>query len=389
MIDRLRYLLKRYADNACNPEEYQELMAYIRKSRYEQELHKLIDEEFQLIRPGELLPEMDWDYMFNQAIASRKDQKVLKPIRNNNIIIKWSAAAAILLLAGTGTWFTFFNKPPQPVTVTASNKNDIVPGSNKATLTLANGTIITLDSSGNRSLAQQGIVNMGNGQLAYSQQASRNAAVTYDLLSTPKGGQYQLTLSDGTKVWLNAASSIRFPAVFSGSERRVEITGEVYFEVAKQANMPFKVSINDNETEVLVLGTSFNINAYKDEPAIHTSLLEGAVIVKKGDISQRLEPGQQAVSQPGKNEISIRVVDAANVIAWKDGLFRFAGTDVAGLLRQISRWYNIEIAYEGKVPQGRISGEVPRSMYLSKVIRGLEISGIRTRLEGNKLIVLE
>jgi len=221
-------------------------------------------------------------------------------------------------------------------------------------------------------------------------------------LSTPKGGQYQLTLPDGTNVWLNAASSITFPTAFTGSQRSVEISGEVYFEVAKRLDRPFVVGVNGRQS-VLVLGTQFNINGYSDEAAIQTTLIAGSVkvqcrvagLTRNDAASVILKPGQQAVvaasDQGARSKKGILVnpdTDIEKVMAWKKGLFNFNGADVPTVMRQLERWYDIQVRYEGAVPVIRFKGELDRGVNLSEVLKILPEIGIQYRLEGRTLVVL-
>ena len=221
--------------------------------------------------------------------------------------------------------------------------------------------------------------------VAYKSTDENSQPTTYNTLSTPNGGQYQLILPDGSKVWLNASSSIHFPTVFKGNERDVTVTGEVYFEVAKNAAMPFKITVKD--MEVQVLGTHFDIMAYDDENAMRTTLLEGSVKVTKGSVNRMLVPGQQSII----NELpDIKVADAdlEEVMAWKNGLFQFNGLDIQTVMRQISRWYDVDVVYEGKIPTGHFTGVVNRSNDISQVLKIMQAGGVRFKMDGRKLVVL-
>lgn len=320
--------------------------------------------------------------------TERTRKKNFKPIALNKT--GWAVAAALLVLATVGFFLirhetkneTLAAKSPKPDLHT-----DIAPGGDKAVLTLADGRTIILDSAANGDLSQQGgtkVIKIG-GQLSYNPEG-KTAQVLYNTVSTPKGGQYQLLLADGTKVWLNAASSLRFPTAFAGKERSVELTGEGYFEVAHNAAVPFHVSVND--MDVQVLGTHFNINGYSDEEAIKTTLLEGRVMVKKGDKSVFLNPGQQAQTASGSETIRLKSgVDVEAVIAWKNGLFQLDGADVKTIGRQIERWYDVAVRYSGNPQSAHLSGEVPRSLNLSQIIKVLEASGIDVKMDGRTLTI--
>ncbi|HMI63375.1 MAG TPA: FecR family protein, partial [Puia sp.] len=258
--------------------------------------------------------------------------------------------------------------------------NKIKPGTQKAMLTLADGTVVALDSTANGKIAQQGatqVVKLASGQIRYqaANATDEEGKDAYNVMSTPMGGQYQLTLPDGSNVWLNAGSSITYPTAFPGNKREVKITGEVYFEVAKDKNKTFRVTTGDQEIEVL--GTHFNINAYADEDHIKTSLLQGAVKVNK----VLLQPGQAFTH--GK-------VEPTNVdqdIAWKNGVFNFNNQTLAQVMRQLARWYDLEIVYPQGIPKKEYGGEIGRNLTLDQVLKGLENSGIHFQLNGRRLIV--
>lgn len=298
-------------------------------------------------------------------------------------------AAMLLVMIGVGAYFWNTRQSEKPGTkqpVTVALKNNVPPGSNKAILTLSDGSKIILDSAANGQLAQQGastIKKNMDGQIVYVTEESKSSQPpVLNTMSTPRGGQYQLTLPDGSRVWLNAESSITYPAVFSGTIREVSIIGEVYIEVAENAALPFKVKVGEGTIEVL--GTHFNINAYKDEPVIKTTLLEGAVKVVKGNNRQILKPGQQAQFNNESNAINlVNNADADEVIAWKNGTFDFRDQDIETVMRQIGRWYNMDIVYEGKKPNVRILSMLNRNTDLTTVLKSLELIGLRFRIESS------
>jgi transmembrane sensor len=307
---------------------------------------------------------------------------------------KLAVAALVLLIAGKALLYFLPASPSKrkaidPVPPT-NYAHDRPPGRNNALLTLADGHTITLDSAANGSLAQQGntkVIKL-NGQIAYTKTASTKAgeAILLNTISTARGNQYQLILSDGSKVWLNAASSLRFPTAFSGKERRVEVTGEAYFEIAKNPAMPFKVQAGNGEIDVL--GTHFNVNAYADESSVKTTVLEGAVAVKKETALQMLAPGQQAEFSPNGGISLSKNVDVTQETAWKDGFFWFNNTDIHSLMRQVSRWYDVEVEFRGNITDDGFTGKVPRNVPLSKLLNVLEQYDLRFKIEGKKIIVL-
>lgn len=301
----------------------------------------------------------------------------------------WWAAASLLLLIAAGSFLIFRSSPSRqdgPAVFA-----DINAGKEGAILTLSDGSQVVLDSMGNGLIALQSgsRVKLVDRQLQYEQNAAPSSPViAYNTMTIPRGRQYRLLLPDGTRVWLNAASSITYPTAFSGPERRVRITGEAYFEVAHNKRKPFKVTVNDR-TFIEVLGTHFNINAYSDENGINTTLLEGSVKVIANNSTQMLAPGQQA--RIDGRTAAISLIPDANTgesIAWKDGRFAFADADLPAVMRKLSRWYDIEVEYRGNIPQDKFSGEIDRSLSLSQVLKGLASTRINYTIEGRKLIIL-
>jgi len=318
---------------------------------------------------------------------STKTTTAQKPPHNifSNVRTWWAAAAILLLLAGSiWRWL-----PRHPATVLPlAVEAHIPPGGNRATLTLADGQKILLDSAANGALGRQGsvlILKTAPGQVQYQ---GTDKAVSFNTLTTPRGGQYQLQLPDGTKVWLNAASSITFPTAFTGPERKVTITGEAYFEVADNKSRPFRVNVN--EMEITVLGTWFNVNAYADESTMNTSLLQGKVSVAQHDQAVTLAPGQQA--QVSTQNEPIRVIAAADVqqaVAWKNGLFSFTQADLGAVMRQLSRWYAIDVTFPEGIPKRSFTGDIGRSLTLDQVLKGLSKTRINYKImNGNKIVIL-
>ncbi len=311
--------------------------------------------------------------------------------------VRYAAAALVLLFAGM---FFLLNRHPQQIAkvITVPPKIDIAPGKQGAILTLADGSTVVLDSMGNGVVATQGgtKVLLHNGQLAYNTGSSAGAEVAYNKMVTPRGRQFQLVLPDGTKVWLNAASSLRYPTVFSGKDRTVEVTGEAYFEVAKLDDpstgkrIPFKVKVNE-QTAIQVLGTHFNINSYADEKTVNTTLLEGSVQVTSGTQKVIIEPGQQA-QVAGQAAAGIKVVadaDVEKVMAWKNGVFNFQDASLEEVMRELQRWYNIDVVYEKGVPKLEFIGRMGRDLSLASVLNGLELSSVHFRIEeGRRLVIL-
>lgn len=328
---------------------------------------------------------------------------------------KWGWAAAIIVILGAGAYLYISSKRTQQELVKAekniSPDADILPGSEKAVLTLADGSTIILDSAATGDIAQQGnanVVKLPNGEIRYELQGISSHEVMMNTMSTPRGGQFKLTLPDGTRVWLNAASTIAYPAAFVGKERKVKISGEVYMEVAQNKSQPFVVDVN-GQTSIQVLGTSFNINAYADEAAIKTTLVEGSIKVSK--ISNQtpnekgviLKTGQQAVieiadqtrdnkekidSARESEPIKVLPINISQTLAWKNGAFNFNDLSVREVMNQLSRWYDIDIRFEGKEPAFKFMGGIYRSAGLSEVLNMLGKLNLKYRMEGKTLIVL-
>jgi len=373
LLQRASYLILRHLRDEITAAEQEELQAWIAASAENQRFFDQFKNEQLLLNKLQQLGSYDTDAAWD-AFTSRH----FPPAKVRTMPWKWAAAAAVLLLAGIYFWNQ--QKPLIKQTAVAELVNDVKPGTNKAILTLGDGSTVTLDSTGNKVIGQ-GIHQTG-GQLEYGDQA----AVSFNTLTTPKGGQFQITLADGTKIWLNAASSLRYPTAFVGGTRKVEVTGEAYFEVAKNAAMPFVVQINP-QTAVEVLGTSFNINAYTNEASIKTTLLEGAIGIRSHEQFRLLSPGQQAqVNSQGEISL-VEKADLDEALAWKHDIFYFRNADLQTVMRQLERWYDVEISYSGKIPARRFQGEIQRNLNLSDVLEGLKNTEINFSIEGRKIIV--
>ncbi|AYL93875.1 FecR family protein [Mucilaginibacter celer] len=331
----------------------------------------------------------DADYLhLKNAIKANIDQKIAqyekKPLTMPSKYgwAKYAVAASILLFAAVGTYF-FTRNNHKADKLIANNYKSIKPGSNKATLTLAGGKTITLDDSVSGQIARQAgviITKYANGQIVYKT-AEPSGEVFQNTITTPNGGQYRVILPDGTNVWLNAASSLTYPTAFKGTGRLVTLTGEGYFEVVKNKAMPFRVHSAGQTVEVL--GTHFNINAYADEALVKTTLLEGSVKVSSAANSAVIVPGQQAqLAAGGAGAIRLQQVDTEKEVAWKNGVFSFADEDLRTVMRQISRWYDIDVVYEGKIPDEKFFGEISRGSNLADVFKILELNNIKFEVDG-------
>jgi transmembrane sensor len=380
-------ILKHLRREELSPAERQELDAWLAESPENQLLFDKINDP---VWVAEALAKMDalheeeiWNRVQSGAVA----QFALPRSHKIRRIGGYAAVAASVLLIVAGVVIWQQTNSSRPATTAEASKHDVPPGSNKAILTLSNGQQIVLDFAAKGGLAQQGstqVTKTDSGQIAYHASSEKPTVVLYNTLATPRGGQYQLTLPDGTKVWLNAASSIRYPVFFTGPERRVEITGEAYFEVAKNASKPFKVVV-DGTQEVDVLGTSFDVNAYPDEREIKTTLLEGSVKAE-GVI---LKPGQQAAWNVGQPVKVQKDADLEEAVAWKNGKFIFTGNDLGSVMRKIARWYDVDVEYKGDFSGDEFVGVISRFKNISEILGMLEQTRtVKFTVEGRKVTVL-
>jgi ferric-dicitrate binding protein FerR (iron transport regulator) len=310
-------------------------------------------------------------------------------------IVKYVVAASVTLLVISGAYLLLRPRAKQDITVTntttQTHSHDVAPNTKAPTLTLADGTVVLLDSTQQGTLAIQGNTNViknASGQIVYTPAANAGGQMLYNTMTVPKGGNVvSLALADGSKVWLNAASSIRYPAAFSGAERKVEITGEAYFEVARNASMPFRVSRGNVDVEVL--GTHFNVNAFPEEKEIKVTLLEGRVKVNRQKEVAMLKPGEQAVVESHSPLTTNHSPDIEQVMAWKNGLFMFNNTDIENIMQQIERWYDVTVYYEGDIKRWTFNGQISRYSNVSKVLEMMEATGtIHFRVEDRKIYVM-
>lgn len=386
--ERIQYLFNRYRNGTCSSEERKELSLLCLLPDNQKFLEKLLATTWEQTPLENDMPEGTGELVL---------QNILRPSAGEPAPVKkigwrrWVAAAAVIIIAGLGSYFFLFNKENIPAeSMQAVVPTDVKPPkTNKAVITLADGNVLYLDSAGKGDLAMQGnmkLVKLANGQIAYETADNKVAPEQqYNTLFNPRGSNViNMKLSDGSQVWLNAGSSIQYPVAFTGTERKVSITGEAYFEVTRNPAKPFKV-VNDR-MEVIVLGTHFNVNAYEDEANIKVTLLEGAVKIKHSGSAKLLRPGQQA-----RITNEIRVTDNADleeVMAWKAGKFVFEEkADIETVMRQVARWYDVDIEYQGKITS-HFGGTISRQVSISAIINVLEATGhVKCRIEGRKIIV--
>jgi len=333
---------------------------------------------------------------------ARIQDEILQPLRAEQLaqpkvkcpIRFWpraAAAAAVLLIASVGSVLITHKKSPPLVVQHQPLKDDISPAGTRATLTLLDGQTIPVDSAGNRVLTRQDNATISSlgGQLIYSaNQPDRpvpSGSLAYNTLTTKPGEHYSLVLPDGTKVWLNAASSITYPVVFDGNERKVKVTGEVYFEIVHNARQPFRIAVKDQIVEDI--GTHLNINAYDDEPVINTTLLEGSIRVTKCSASVVLTQGQEATIRPKDRSFQLRQVDADQAIAWKKGYFYFDRVDIRTMMRQLARWYNVKVVYKGDIPKRTFKGKLYRNIHASEALQILSYFGAQFQIDDKTIMV--
>jgi ferric-dicitrate binding protein FerR (iron transport regulator) len=387
---RLQYLFDRYYNGAASAQERVELMALVRAVGQHKHLEQLLKDHWLNAAADETLFSKEKSASILQVILNSQPEKAAAETKVLRLSwFRYVAAAAVIILVGIGVWYNVHQIDRNEIPAAQVTKMvDIKPGGNKALLTLSDGSAIALDEIASGFVAQQGDAEISKSQdgiLVYN--AKNNVSSnkpSINKITTPKGGQYQVRLPDGSTVWLNASSSIRFPSVFAASERNVEITGEAYFEVAKDKSKPFKVKFN--QSEVLVLGTSFNIMAYPEEGASKTTLVEGSVSIKNVYQNAKLRPGQQA-SVLSSGYIKTKFTPVEEAVAWKNGEFYFQEAGVEEVMRQLSRWYDVEISYHGKVPPKQFSGRISRQVNLSEITNMLRYAGVNCRLEEKKIMI--
>jgi len=389
-------LFIKYLNNQCSKTELEKVLKLIEEGSYKSEWEFVITEDAAALINSNHQSEMPVEVIssLHNKIHDTITQENNQPATHALQISYWrkiAAAAAILITLSLATFY-YFSKQKN----TSDLVQDIAPGGSKAILTLANGKKIVLTDAKNGQLAELGnvvVTKLANGKIVYSVKPGKAGDASPNTIETPKGGQYQVVLPDGSTVLLNAASVLSYPASFAGlKERRVLLKGEAYFEVAKvpmkgkevMQRMPFIV-VTDNQ-EIRVLGTHFNVNSYSDEPQAKTTLIEGSVLVATAGDKKNLLPGQQAIAGP--KGLSVAEANIDEVLAWKNGYFMFESEDIESVMRKIARWYDVDVVYEGDKPKDRFGGTVSRFSNVSQVLRKLELTNkIHFRIEERRIIV--
>ncbi|QEM10493.1 FecR family protein [Mucilaginibacter rubeus] len=371
-------LYEKFNAGQCTPEEEKRLMEF--------------EDDFRFHETESSLPLNTKNRQKRSAIYARIRATLNPKAQNRNYrrMWGWAAAAAVVLLVSA--IFIFQTKQPQN-NIAASRPlvKPIKPGRNTAILTLANGSNITLDDAKNGVLAKSGktsVKKLANGLIAYSNEGSAQPAgePAKNVVTVPRGGKYSIQLPDGTMVWLNSSSSLSYPVAFTGADRSVTLTGEAYFEVTKNKHLPFIVHANG--ADVKVLGTHFNVTAYEDEKDIKATLLEGSVSLSNNKTSTLLIPGQQGIAGPDQ-QITTKTVNVNQVIAWKTGYFIFRDDDIQSIMRKISRWYDVEVEYQGNVTRKTFGGIYSMNKDINELLKGLELTGlIHFKIEERRIIVM-
>ncbi|OQP57357.1 FecR family protein [Niastella populi] len=414
---RFQYLVQQYLNDKCTAEELAEFWEQVRQLKDETVFQAELETHWQRSAAGNEAPAMGWESVLQQVFTKAEPflhEPAAVPMWRRPVF-RWAAAAVVILSLGVAAFFLLNNNKTTGTgeQVAATTVQDVpAPQNNRATITLANGQTVYLDSAGNGALVSEGnvqVMKLADGQIAYKGAATE---LVYNTLTNPRGSKViDMTLADGSRIWLNAGSSITYPVSFVGDERKVEIKGEVYFEVSSlpalpgggvKGKMPFIVNVN-GKAEVKVLGTHFNINAYDDEPDVRVTLLEGSVKVvsretvppqsgskreKDNELAAVLKPGEQAAIAGAHSPLTIHhSPNLAQVMAWKNGLFSFTGADLATVMRQLSRWYDVQVKYEGQIPDRKFSGEITHDLTLSQLMNGLQSLGIKFRIDGRTMII--
>ncbi|WP_090465958.1 FecR family protein [Mucilaginibacter sp. OK268] len=371
----IKDLIEKYQDGIASPREKGLLESwYINYARNKSDLNYPADLEAKMNQTLPLILSLEQ----KTPVKHREIRKLLWP----------RIAAAALLLIGLSIGGYYLLPDVKRQQTTATQKETIVPGRNKAVLTLANGKQISLTDASNGQVATQQktvILKTPQGQIIYQGSSQSSGIVQYNTLSTPRGAQWpQIILPDGTRVMLDAASTIRYPVAFTGPDRVVELTGQAYFEVAHHAKQPFKIKVAGMTLEDI--GTTFNVDAYPEETATKTTLVDGSVRIVTNETTVILKPGYQAVV--GKSQaISVLKADVGEVIAWKNGQTSFQGKTIEEIMRQVSRWYDVDIIYQGAPSSRKFSGGISRRVQLTDLLRVLEFQDLHVQLSGKRIII--
>ncbi|MFT3948021.1 MAG: FecR domain-containing protein [Agriterribacter sp.] len=400
MTDKSRFhlLISKYLNGTLAPDEFEQLKNMMSDHAYQVLFEESVEAMLRKNTERDETPPGDVKNKIFHALANKIYPVTQVQNHNRNIprvftfkkIIRFSIAACLVI--AIGTFYYLYRSAPasgKENKIAGQSLPRIQPGSNKATLTLGDGSTVVLGNDVSGEIASQGavkIIQLDTGRLSYSGIAGESE-VQYNTITTPRGGQYQVILPDGSTVWLNAASSLRFPTRFKGALREVELTGQAFFDISHNKKHPFIVKVSDMQVEVL--GTQFDVMAYAEEAALNTTLVEGSVKLKTSGHPVMLTPGQQGSRLNAEKIMEVKPVNVNEVIAWKDGRFYFEGTSVQSIMRQLQRWYDVDIEYGDKVKGIQLSGIVSRKEQIQDLLEALEATGdVHFKIKGRTVIVL-
>ncbi len=387
-MQKIEDLIRKYNSGECSAEERNLLEQWYQSFDWNDKSDSIPDGNIKKLK------EEVWLALQNSKTPAKRE--IIPPAisRLSKSIKVWRYAAAAVTITAIAVISFYLSQPAKENNVTnhiatkQDVNNDVLSGTSKAQLVLSDGNVISLDSARNMQLKEEDgtYIDKQSGKLVYNENAGGEGKILFNTLSTPRGGEYQLVLPDGSKVWLNAVSSIKFPTRFQGKERIVFLHGEAYFEVAKNKEMPFQVKL-DNDMTVQVVGTHFNIMGYRDENEVRTTLTEGIVKVTSPVKTVLLSPSKQAIMKRGDQSLRVSNADVSKALAWKNGMIEFDGDDLPYIMRQLSRWYDVDVNFAGAIPEGTYKGAIRRQSPLSKVLEILRVAGVQFKMENKKLIV--
>ena len=385
--ERFVLLMRQFIEDQINEQDLTELRTLVAAGGYEGDMQQLYDEVYERsVLDRDLPPERVQKILY----AIHNSEPKVVPLRKKTGTWKWAAAAAFLVLL-TGAYLLMKRRAgTAPAVRVLAVRTPLPAPTGKAILTLAGGEQVILDSTVNGKLAEQSgvsIVKTDSGQLTYITGKKTAIADQYNTLATPRGGQYQIVLPDGTRVWLNSATSLRYPTVFNGAYRNVELSGEAYFEVSRNSHAPF--TVNAAGMQVAVLGTAFNLMAYMDEDVIRTTLVNGSVRLQSPKGAQLIQPGEQGSLDKKEPRFTVSRPDLEEVLAWKNGEFKFSGLPIQTIMRQMARWYDVDIEYQGAPPVNRFNGDITKAQNATALLDMLETTKtVHFEIAGRKIIVI-
>lgn len=385
-------LILKFLRGELSPDEDARLKAWLAEDERNRAFLESLTDEASLEECLHFLSAVGVPAALEKTLARIKHEPLSAPAPGNRLrwLTRWQGVAAVLLVLLAALAFLWqYTGRRGPAAVAPVQHADVLPGGWKATLRLADGSVIALKDTGSSIvMAGNGIrITQRNGEVIYENAGSASGQSGWNTVSTPLGGKYKVQLPDGSKVWLNAGTELRFPAVFEGTRRELELAGEAYFDVAHKERQPFRVKVNGLTVEVL--GTHFNLKAYVDEPLVQATLIEGSVKVSTHATEQFLLPGKQASLDKARGRLEVKEANIRDVLAWKNDLFRFSKEPLEEVMRKIGRWYNVEVVYSGAATDTEFSGMISRNVPLSQVLKMLEMTGgARFRVEGRRVVVL-